>query len=661
MNNSELANYSTNRLFMNKIKLFAIILFSTLLGGQLQAQEVLQLGIDHYTVPTQDTVKVKISVINFSNIVSLAFSLNWDPEVISFIEEDEKYFDTIGTGQPEDDVINGRLRVSWFDFSDNGQTIDDGEAFISLNFLAIGDPGMMTDIQITNVPLQIEIVQSRDGGYHELEEDEMDLNTGSVTIEEEAEEISLTATTTDVVCDGDDNGAIDIVLQGNGNYTYNWSGPDGYMSTNPDIENLISGNYQLNVFDEDGLLVLDTSFVINEPLEAFLVSEIQADTTDCTDPNGSAIVTISGGTAPFDYDFGFGGTASNTVSDLAPGMYGVTVTDANNCVTESAFQIFSPNSPSVDLGEDMAICEGETVFLEAGDFQTYEWSTEESLADISVSTTGSYSVTVTDDNACTAVDTIFIDVQGLINLTVESDSMSICPGDSVQLSVIGGIEYEWLNEQRTLSQVNIANPLASPTENTVYTVISSNECSVDSAFVTVNLYEITATAGRDTCIAKGETLSLEASGGEIYYWIGSDKGYPLSNYNIPNPTTSPEDSTVYSILIIDENQCETVDSVVVLVGSDPLRFLTRVNMLTPNGDGKNDILDFGYIGKYGANTLRVFNRWGDIMYERVGYQTDENRFDGTYKGKILPSGTYYYVLSFRDGQSIKQTLTIVRD
>ncbi len=114
-------------------------------------------------------------------------------------------------------------------------------------------------------------------------------------------------------------------------------------------------------------------------------------------------------------------------------------------------------------------------------------------------------------------------------------------------------------------------------------------------------------------------------------------------------------------MIIDANGCTTFDDVVVQVGANPTQFVKRVNLITPNGDGQNDQLYFGDIGKFGPNTLRVFNRWGSIVYERVNYQKDNNRFDGTYKGKELPAGTYYYVLAFRNGEEIKQTLAIVRE
>ena len=104
----------------------------------------------------------------------------------------------------------------------------------------------------------------------------------------------------------------------------------------------------------------------------------------------------------------------------------------------------------------------------------------------------------------------------------------------------------------------------------------------------------------------------------------------------------------------------TQDEVVVLIANDPALSILAINLITPNGDGKNDVLEFFGADKFGTNSLKVYNRWGNLLYQKVDYQFDDERFDGTYQGEDLPAGTYYYVLSFRSGD-IRQALTIVRD
>jgi gliding motility-associated-like protein len=122
--------------------------------------------------------------------------------------------------------------------------------------------------------------------------------------------------------------------------------------------------------------------------------------------------------------------------------------------------------------------------------------------------------------------------------------------------------------------------------------------------------------------------------------------------------SSPEDSTTYQVQVTDINGCITTDEVTILVANDPASTITPYSLITPNGDGKNDVLEFGGIGKFGTNSLKVYNRWGDLVYQKVNYESDEERFDGTFKGSRLPAGNYFYVLAFRAGD-VKQTLTII--
>lgn len=102
-----------------------------------------------------------------------------------------------------------------------------------------------------------------------------------------------------------------------------------------------------------------------------------------------------------------------------------------------------------------------------------------------------------------------------------------------------------------------------------------------------------------------------------------------------------------------------MDTITVFVADDSVNVKT-VNLITPNGNDKNDVLEFKDIEKFGINTLKVYNRWGDLVYQKINYQKDDDRFDGTRKGKPLPAGNYYYVLSFRE-KEYKQTLTILRE
>ena len=69
------------------------------------------------------------------------------------------------------------------------------------------------------------------------------------------------------------------------------------------------------------------------------------------------------------------------------------------------------------------------------------------------------------------------------------------------------------------------------------------------------------------------------------------------------------------------------------------------NALTPNGDGQNDTFFVEGIEAYPSNELFIYNRWGSLVYQTTGYH---NQWGGTYQGKALPTGAYYYVLYLHD-------------
>ena len=87
-----------------------------------------------------------------------------------------------------------------------------------------------------------------------------------------------------------------------------------------------------------------------------------------------------------------------------------------------------------------------------------------------------------------------------------------------------------------------------------------------------------------------------------------------------------------------------------------------MNTSTPNGDGKNDKLVLKGVENFKTNSLTIYNRWGDIVYNTKGYDNVNNYFDGTKDGVLLPAGTYYYVLKVLDtGKEFKSVLVIIRD
>ena len=119
------------------------------------------------------------------------------------------------------------------------------------------------------------------------------------------------------------------------------------------------------------------------------------------------------------------------------------------------------------------------------------------------------------------------------------------------------------------------------------------------------------------------------------------------------PWVRPDQTTSYSIQVINENGCVAEDMIQVRVSKDRLIFIP--NVFTPNNDGTNDIFFiFGGKGVKEIKKFRVFNRWGEVMYELNNFQHNEPNlgWDGTFRGDALNPAVFVYLaeVEFIDGR-----------
>lgn len=617
----------------------------------LKAQTIV-LSIPDTTAQTGDTLLLPITAAGFEQVVSMQFSIQWDPAVIGYINFEMGAISGVAIGETA--AAQGVLRLSWFDVEGLGVTRPDGSAIVRFRFVAIGSEGSFTPVTITDDPLPVQIF--RVGSNPEIFDPlTLEQDTGSVTI------LGLwQPVVTDVQgppCFGESTGAIDLSIAGAPAGTvFFWSGPGGFSSSNPSLSGIPAGVYSLRVETAQGTLLYETEVTVPEPPE-LIITEIIVVPVGCAPDGGSATVQVSGGVPPYIYQLNGIEQPDSVFTNLPAGQYPLVVSDSAGCKATGTVLIEESTPPAPDLGDDVVLCPGESVLLSVGDFAAYLWSDGSMGATLLVGQSGTYSITVTDALGCTGADSVTVEVSETVEIVVENLNLSICPGDSIQLLVSGGSDYRWIDTSGTLRGGDVFNPIAKPVSSTTYSVIASTACATDTAAVFVRVYEVTAMAGPDTCVNKGAPVRLSASGGVSYFWLTSE--YPLSSFTSPNPVTTPLRSTVFQVLIVDVNGCETLLDVPVSV-LDGVPDLLLINVITPNGDGKNDLLEFRDLDKFTNNSLKVYNRWGDLIYQKLGYQTDSERFDGTYKGKPLPAGNYFYVLSL-SGTDFKQTLTIVRD
>jgi len=207
-----------------------------------------------------------------------------------------------------------------------------------------------------------------------------------------------------------------------------------------------------------------------------------------------------------------------------------------------------------NAGEDFTICGGQDAQLTASGGTTYLWIPSTGLNDPTISnpvavldTTTVFTVLVSNGNEdeCPARDEIEISVEPGVNLILDEGPFEICKGESIELQASGASRYSWTPEE-SLSDASIANPIASPLENTVYILNASNQrgsCKV-VADVAVNILDLNAPQVQisdDQVICSNQSVQLNASGGTSYVWSPT---VGLENPEISNPVASPDTTTV---------------------------------------------------------------------------------------------------------------------
>ena len=205
-----------------------------------------------------------------------------------------------------------------------------------------------------------------------------------------------------------------------------------------------------------------------------------------------------------------------------------------------------------------------------------------------------------------------------------------------------------------LNNPSSPNPIASPSTTTIYLLtVSDGVCPNNISQVTVTPFlPPYVYAGLDTTIDEGKTISLNGIGSTIYWW---QPDYNIKYQNTPNPDVWPTTTITYTLYTENQHKCLSSDTIKVSVIRGDILFF--YSAFTPNYDGDNDFFYIGNIDKYPDNKLKIFNRYGKIIYNATGYT---NNWDAKYLGQDVPTGTYFYILDDGKEKTYNGTVTILR-
>lgn len=402
-------------------------------------------------------------------------------------------------------------------------------------------------------------------------------------------QISANITTTETFCFGDNTGTATAVATGGngGPYSYLWN----TMAVTPGITNVPAGNYTLTITDVANCTNSIIGIVIGQPDPIVLI-------TSTTNPacfggeTGQASVDVMGGVGPYAYnweDFMGNNVGNGDLAEmLFAGTYIVTVTDANGCSSVNNATIQDPPPVMGDYEDlDPLNCFGDETIL--------------SILTISGGSGGPYRFSV--------------DFGAVLD-------------PNFPVSIGGGEHF--------------------------ITYIDVKDCAITETIFVPEPAPITVVFNPNVIeVELGETADLEPiiSGAAVisnFVWTNPET---LLDPTVLNATAYSFNNVTYTLTVVDSFGCSGVGSVTVNI--DPNRNVYIPNIFIPaNPNGLNDHFNVNVgLGVETVNFMRVYDRWGELMYEREGFFPDNDNFgegwDGRFNGKFVNPGVYVYLIEVR--------------
>lgn len=397
--------------------------------------------------------------------------------------------------------------------------------------------------------------------------------TGTVTLTNPPE-YDITSVVTDLACFGDTDGAIDITVLSGGSglgYTYTWVPAPPFGAGTPNVSGLTAGIWSVTISDSEAC---DTtlSFTITSPPELILDAGVISHVLCSGDCDGSADVSITGGTPPYSilWDDPLAQTTP-VASGLCAGIYTVTVTDDNGCVSTATVTVNQPSPFDITVSQTDNLCFGEcvgtaTVLVNSGGIAPYTILWDDPLAQTTFTAiglcAGIYNATITDNNGCdtTITFTIVEPSEIIIDATaISSTCFTACSG-SAFFTISGGTlpySFEWYNAATDLPLGVDNDSIFDLCAGDYYAIVTDgNGCTAQSIDVTITeLPEIFASIVSTTdatCALCDGTAEITASGGTgafTYNWTPD----PLTGDATPSVTGLC--SGAYTVVITDGAGC----------------------------------------------------------------------------------------------------------
>ncbi|MCB0550418.1 MAG: gliding motility-associated C-terminal domain-containing protein [Phaeodactylibacter sp.] len=326
---------------------------------------------------------------------------------------------------------------------------------------------------------------------------------------------------------------------------------------------------------------------------------------------------------------------------------------SNGCDSIVNYTINVESIPGFEIQGARPLCGDFTITLSAGSFAGYAWSTGTSLPELVVSSPGWYAVTVTDQQGCTAVDSVLVADEGY---TPEVELLDpLCAGEaSGSISFVhidgGTPPFLYSIDGGAFRDSTVYNGLPAGTYQLAIQDGTGCEWARTVQLTSPPPLSARIVGGQDIALGDSTQLRVVSLGDSLVLFDWQPAG-GLSCSDCPAPVARPAQSTTYLVAVQDANGCE--DRLQVEIRVEDSRRLYAPNAFSPNEDGRNDVFTV-YPGPGVARIVafQVFDRWGNKVYEAEGQGVaPPPGWDGTRKGQRLNPAVFAWLaeVEFIDG------------
>jgi gliding motility-associated-like protein len=470
---------------------------------------------------------------------------------------------------------------------------------------------------------------------------------------EEPLPLTINLDITDVLCHGTSTGSIDLTVNGGTlPYSFLWNS----NLANEDLTFIPIGSYYVEILDSNGCQ-LDSTVVISEP-DTISISSVIIENISCNGfSDGTIDMDIIGGVSPYNYAWSNGVTTA--LNDNIPaGNYLVSVLDVNNCISDFSFELIQPDELSATYNFIEPICFGgvngqiEVITIGGTEPYVYSWSNGLTGNLIQQLGSGNYQVTITDSNGCIVDLNCSLGQPNQIQVTFDANLLEGCDPLNVLFTNTSNETFlsEWsfgdgqfafgsqiehvFNGTNCYDVMLVVTNTIGCSDTAIY---NSFICSYSTPTAVINADPI------DLSVAQPITyISNGSSGASSYVWNIGDEIVNSTYFEPGMHEFPPYVSSDFLISLVSVSDYGCSDTAYLNISFDNDLIIYVPNTFTPNNDDVNDmfkpILEEN-IQKY---ILRIFNRWGEIIFESF----DPNYgWDGRYQDTVVPDGVYIWEIT----------------